>query len=264
MNRRNFLKFSGLAGGVLALAGYSTAGFFSGRNKDGNTGYGRHYYGKGQFFNRKPFLVEKPVYEIVGKPQRIQYMDNLFKRNAEMFAFMYSLGEGGYNEVKEKGVDILPGQLKAYYKENPVAFREFFKARDKAKEQRLIWDKYKGKYHLADAWSTAHSSILRSRGVPAEPDGKPEVSDFKNVNPNPLKLKSSKHGSELIKKIAHSFGATLVGVAAIHDWRQCQQICLCKLTSLSMLELVSFVKNVKSVPKNVQVVPLVLMMNQNR
>ncbi len=81
MDRRKFLKYTGLAGGTLALGGIASAGYMAGADKDGHTGFGRTYYGKDQFFNRKPFLVEKPTYEITGPAKRVQYIENLFRLN---------------------------------------------------------------------------------------------------------------------------------------------------------------------------------------
>jgi len=220
MDRRKFLKFAGLGSGTLALAGFSSAGFMAGKNKDGHTGFGRTPYGKDQFFNRKPFWVEEPTYEVVGTPKRIDYLDRLFKRNAEMYRFIYSVGQGNFETIQEQGIDALPEHLREYFREHPDAFEEFFTAIEKSQEQKSNWPKYREKYLLADAWSSAHSSPLKGRdSFPPEPQGTPEEWDFNGVNPDPLPLKSAKHGSKLIKKIAHSFGATLVGIAKVKpEW----------------------------------------------
>ena len=220
MNRRKFIKYAGLASGSLAMAGVSAGSFMAGRSKDSYTGWGRTPYGKDQFFNRTPFLVEKPTYQIVGKPERITYVENIFRRNSEFFRLLMNRHPDGITWDKSQGIEGLPEPLKTYYTNHPSAFEEFFRMREKAREQRTNWPKYKDKYHLADAWSTAHSSFLGGPALfPAEPSGPPEEADFKGVNPNPLPLKSPEHGSKLIKKIAHSFGATLVGIARIKkEW----------------------------------------------
>lgn len=220
MDRRNFLKYSGLASGTLALAGISTAGFVAGHNKDGNTGFGRTPYGKDQFFNRKPFLVEKPTYMKVGTPERIGYLDHLFRRNAELRYHIFSYGREGFQKVRNEGPESLPEPLKSYYIDNPSAFEEFFRAIDKANEQKTNWEKYKDRYMLSEAWSAAHASPLSAPGsFPREPRGNPEESDFSGVNEDTLKLKSPQHGSRLIKKISHLFGATLTGITKIKkEW----------------------------------------------
>ncbi len=218
MNRRSFLKYSGLASGVVAITGIASAGYMAGANKDGSTGLGRAPYGKGQFFNRKPFLIEQPNYEQVGKTERIQFVDHLFRRNGEMFRYIRREADGDFSLARERGITALPNPLKEYYTTYPGAFEEFFLAREKAMEQRANWGKYRNKYLLADAWSAAHASPLSgASSYPPEPLGPPEEADFDGVNPGPLRLKSPRHGTELIKKITHSFGATLVGVTAIRD-----------------------------------------------
>lgn len=133
---------------------------------------------------------------------------------------MYQKNESGSSWKIEDGIDALPEPLKNYYKENPGSFDEFRKARKRAKQQRKNWEKYKDKYFLADAWSAAHASPLHGKNTfPPEPEGPPEESDFKGVSDKSYQLKSSSHGSRLIKKIAHTFGATLAGVTKIkEDW----------------------------------------------
>ncbi|TVQ20018.1 MAG: reductive dehalogenase [Bacteroidetes bacterium] len=218
MHRRDFLKFTGLASGTLVLGGAAAAGYMSGADKTGNTGWGRAPYAKDQFFNRKPFFVTTPTYEKVGTPQRIQYLDNLFRRNGELGMHIRSLGEGGLERVKGEGISSLPQELKAYYTEHPSAFEEFFLTRESAQQQRERWPEHRNQYLLAEAWSKAHASPLRGpEAYPPQPQGPPEEWDFEGVNPDPLKLKSPQHGSELIKKITHTFGATLVGVTAIKE-----------------------------------------------
>lgn len=169
MDRRSFLKYTGSASGTLALAGISSAGYFAGAGKDSHTGFGRTPYGKDQFFNRKPFLVEKPTYQVVDSPQRIQYIEHLFRRNGEMRRYIHSSGKTP-QEVRKQGIKPLPKLLQDYYKNNPGAFDEFFMAMEEGRKQRANWEKYKKKYMLADAWAAAHSSTMRgANSFPSEP-----------------------------------------------------------------------------------------------
>ncbi|NOQ25069.1 MAG: reductive dehalogenase [Bacteroidales bacterium] len=218
LDRRKFIKTAGLVGGALSLFGAAGAGLAAGKDKDSHTGYGRKFYGEDQFFNRKPFLVDKPTYETIGTPKRIQYIENIFKRNGEMYRLMYPRDKSVPKWSLDQGYETLPEPLKNYYTKDPIAFDEFKKAIKKSEEQHENWPKYKDQYILADAWSTAHSSTMRGRdSFPPEPQDKPEVSDFKGIETEAMELKSPKHGSELIKKIAHSFGATLVGITAVKE-----------------------------------------------
>ncbi len=143
------MKYSGLASGVVALTGIASAGYMAGASKDGNTGLGRTPYGKDQFFNRKPFLIEQPNYEQVGKTERIQFVDHLFRRNGEMFRYIRREAGGDFTLARERGIDALPDRLKEYYTAHPGAFDEFFLAREKAREQRANWAQYQSKYLLA-------------------------------------------------------------------------------------------------------------------
>lgn len=220
IDRRKFIMSAGLAGGALSLAGTAAAGYAAGADKDSYTGYGRTHYGEDQFFNRKKFIVESPTYKREGEPVRIKAVDDIFKRNSEMSRLMFSRGGGNPSWKPEDGIESLPDHLRDYYKTNPGALEEFFRAMEKGREQRAKWPKYRDKYFIADAWSTAHSSPIGGRGAfPAGPLGRPEESDFRGVNKVRLELKSNTHGSELIKKIAYSFGASLVGITEVKkEW----------------------------------------------
>ncbi|NQU85076.1 MAG: reductive dehalogenase, partial [Mariniphaga sp.] len=215
-SRRDFIKYSGLSGGALSIAGVAGAGYMAGKSFDSYTGSERNDHGLGQFFNRKPFEVNSPTYQKIGNTRRIENVENIFSRNGEMGQFM----RNNPDWIPEDGIEILPESLQSYYKKNPDSLTEFFVAREKSEIQHANWPKYKKRFLLADAWSAAHSAPLRGRGAfPPNPTSPPEQWDFQNIDPEPMLFKSDKHASELIKKIAHSFGATLVGVAKINpDW----------------------------------------------
>ena len=108
------MKVGGAVGAALSLGGAAVAGFVSGRSKDTYTGWGPAPYGEDQFFNRKPFYVDKPTYEVVGKPERIRYLDNIFKRNGELYRLMYAK-DGEPKWDLSKGAEDLPEPLKTYY-----------------------------------------------------------------------------------------------------------------------------------------------------
>nr|NQU92734.1 reductive dehalogenase [Bacteroidota bacterium] len=216
--RRNFIKILGLAGGFVTLGGAAGAGLATGKNKDSYTGFGRTEYGEDQFFNRNPFVVDKPTYEKVGTPRRISYVENLFKRNGEMYRLLYPRNKEDVPWSFEQGVETLPEPLKSFYTEHPGALSEFKKSMEKGKEQRSNWHQYENKFLLADAWSNAHASPLHGKGsFPHAPEESPEISDFQGVKDVKLTFKSNRHASDLIKKIAYSFGASLVGIARIKE-----------------------------------------------
>ena len=216
MKRRDFLKYGSLAGAGLSIAGIAGAGFAAGKDTDSYTGWERYTHGDGQFFNRKPFFVEKPpTFQKVGPTRRINAEEQLFYRMGMLYGAMSSGRDGSPPKwTPEEGTDALPEPLASYYKRNPGSFAESMRAQEAGDNQHKNWHKYKDRYWLADAWSNAHAAAM-SR-FPARIKTKPEDSDFKGVSEEKLKFKSPIHASELIKKIAHSFGATLVGVAKLN------------------------------------------------
>jgi len=219
-SRREFIKIGGLVGGGLSLAGVAGAGYMAGKDYDSYTGWERYTHGKGQFFNRKPFEVDKPTYQKIGPTKRIQYIENIFNRNGEMYRFL-NPRDGKKPEWKpENGINGLPEPLYSYYKKNPESLDEFFVCIEKGDTQRKNWPKFRNRFLLADAWSTANSSPLRGKGAfPHQPDTPPDDWDFNGVKDEPLPFKSPEHASKLIKSIAHSFGATLVGITKVNsDW----------------------------------------------
>lgn len=219
INRRSFLKIGGLVSGALSLGGIAGAGIAAGKDPKSYTGWGSNKLGKDQFFNREPFYTNEAVHNKVESTRRITYVEDIFKRNREMHYLMHSK-DIEQNWTSKMGTEALPEPLKSYYTKYPESLNEFHLAQKMAKEQHKNWKKHKNRYALADAWSSAHSSVLRGTGAyPARPDCPPEEWDFKHCNPDKLPFKSPKHASKLMKKIAHSFGTTLVGVAKVNpDW----------------------------------------------
>jgi epoxyqueuosine reductase len=213
VSRRDLLKFAGIAGAAAGVGGAAAAGFEAGRDTDSYTGWERYHYGEGQFFDREPFRRELPTYKLAGNPERIKRVEVIFSRLGLMYRSMHSEDGWKPGEPAEK----LPEPLKAYYTEFPEKLDVFVETMQAGRKQRQDWPKFKDRFRLADAWSAAHSSSMT---YPPEPEGEPEVADFRGVNTDDqLEFKSPEHASELIKKIAHSFGATLVGIARLKpEW----------------------------------------------
>ena len=96
------------------------------------------------------------------------------------------------------------------------------------KKQKADWPKYADRFAIADAWSNAMGSLFETpegemlfEGLyPPEPKGPPEEGDFRGVRrEKPLSFKSPELASQLIKKVTHTFGATLVGITKLNpDW----------------------------------------------
>lgn len=219
LSRRDFIKIGGLGGAGLSLAGIAGAGYVAGKDTDSYTGWERYTHGEGQFFNRKPFEVDSPPsYEKVMPSRRIDAVEQIFFRLGMLYPLMKASKDGSPPKWnKEMSTDELPEKLANYYREHPNSFQELMNAEKASDVQHENWKKFQNRYAIADAWSTAHSRAMRN--FPIRPKGPAEESDFRGLNKNKLSFKSPTHASELIKKIAHTFGATLVGITKLNpDW----------------------------------------------
>jgi len=140
-----------------------------------------------------------------------------------MYRFLHKQKKLGIEWKPGDKAEEMPDMLKEYYSKHPESLEEFFRAREAADEQYKNWSRYKNKYALADAWSTANSSPMRGgRGLqafPPNPDSPPEEWDFKNLREEKITFRSPDAASELINKISHTLGATLVGICRVNpDW----------------------------------------------
>lgn len=215
ISRRELLKLGGVAGAAVGLAAAAGAGFASGRDYDSYTGWERYTHGEGMFFNREPFRVDKPTYDVVGEQTRIPYVEYLFGRLGLMGQIMYAR-EGEEPAWKPvMGVDAMPEPLKTFFKNNPEKLKVHLEAMEAGRKQRAEWPKYEDRYAIAEAFSFANSMQLRA-GFPANPRKPPAEWDFRMNRGKTCEFISPKHASELIKKIAHVFGATLVGIARLN------------------------------------------------
>ena len=228
VSRRNFLKYGGLAGTVLGIGGIAGAGYKAGKGYDSYTGWERYHHGAGQFFNRKPFRVDKATYGVEGETRRVIFPEILFSRLVIIGGLLRPKDGSRPKWNPGMGIDALPDEdLKNYYMQNPESLKLLMKFFQAAGKQRASWEKYKFKYALADAWSTANGSPFSVHGhlkegealYPEEPKGPPEESDFEDVRKDKLVFKSEEHAAQLIKMICHSFGSTLVGITKLNpDW----------------------------------------------
>ncbi len=205
LDRRDFLKIGGLFSAGLGFLGVAGAGLAAGKNTDSYTGWERYTHGDGQFFNRKPFEVDQaPTIEKVSETRRINSAEQLFYRIGMAMPFI----------KEKKAMSDMPERLAQFYKEHPNDMEEMKKAFEAGAQQRKNWSIYKDRYAIADAWSNAHASSMGH--FPERPKSAPEESDFSGVNSDRLRFKSPKHASALMKKISHSFGATLVGCCRLN------------------------------------------------
>ena len=256
VSRREFLKTGGAIAAGLQIGAVAGAGLAAGRDPSTLTGW-QHLGDNTQFVNRKKLEIKGPAYEIVGKTRRPENVESVFGRSPMMYRDMMQYipqeearddpGEGAKEKRRmpavEQDHDVAPevsggirpdgprrltfppadqfsAPLLSYYKEMPhvyeldkVRTEEIMPKREKDEE------KYGEFYTLIEAWSNSwgtHEDIT-------EP---PEISDFhlgsgrraEKIGP-PAPFKSPAHAARLIKKVAHHFGATMVGITTVEpDW----------------------------------------------
>jgi len=210
LNRRQFLKISGLASGVLGSAGIGLFGYASGKDPMTYSGW-QTFEGANQTFDRTKWETDNPTYEKVGQTERVDARTGvIFDRRQRLMR--------QWNE--QKGIDGLSKLLKNYYNEHPkdleldlLSFKEIFP------KYRKDAQKYRHQFKLINAWSDAIGAV-----TPPPVNEPPEISDFPKSTPyrkasKPLKLKSPEKTSKLIKKISFELGSTLVGITELNpDW----------------------------------------------
>ncbi|NIM49758.1 MAG: reductive dehalogenase [Gemmatimonadales bacterium] len=210
LNRRQFLKAAGAASAVAGGAGLGLSGHAAGKDPQTYLGW-QNEEGASQTFNRKRYEVDEPTYETVGPTSRPDArVDNIFARRGRLARQYQAVKEGGeFDEL-----------LQAYYDEHPEDLElDMLATEEILPKRRADQEEYGDRYILAAAWSSAMGAVS-----PGPPSGPPEEADFPRPGPDgtpvePAKMKDPVKTSELIKKIAHELGSTVVGIAKLnHDW----------------------------------------------
>jgi reductive dehalogenase len=222
---RSVLKFGGPLAALLSLVGMAAAGYLAGKSYDSYTGWGRFTHGADMFYNRKPFRRDQPTYEKTEHARRLNWEDSLGSRVKTIKALMQPADGSEPKWVPSMGIEKLPEPLRSYFRDNEPVYRNTLKAFELIELQLANWDKFKVRFALADAWSNSMAdSFVDPRGeiyfdrlYPPIPKGPPEQWDYRGIRRDrPLPFKSPRHASELIKKITHTFGATLVGITELN------------------------------------------------
>ena len=225
---RPLLKAGGLLAAVLGIVGAAVAGYFAGKSYESYTGWERYTHGAGQFFNRKPFRRERPTYGMEQETKRLRFEESLLGRLSSLRSLIFPPGGGEPKWLPAMGLDRLPEPLHGYFKKHEEKYAHTLKSFELLGRQRVNWENFKVQFAVADAWSNAQAAAFEDRngnefreGVfPPEPQGRPEVWDFRGIyRDKPLPFKSPAHASVFLKKITHTFGATLVGITKLNpDW----------------------------------------------
>ncbi len=225
---RYLLKVGSPMAALLGIVGIGLAGYLAGKSYDSYTGWERYTHGIGMFFNRKPFQRDRPTYGVTEQASRLNFEDSLFNRMVTIKSLVHPPDGGPPTWVPPMGIEKLPEPLKSYYEKNRETFPQTLKAFPLLEQQHANWKHFNIQFAVADAFSNASAScfedhegeIYPERLYPPEPQGPPEEWDFRGIRrKEPLPFKSPKHASELIKKVTHIFGATLVGITKLNpDW----------------------------------------------
>jgi len=225
---RSILKMGGLAGAFLGIIGIGAAGYAAGQSFDSHTGWERYTHGAGQFFNRKPFERVVPTYGVTENPGRLNWVDSLANRMGVIRSLLRPSNGGEPQWAFSMGPEKLPEPLKSYFGQHKDVYENTLKAFPLMGQQAANWEKFKDQFAIADAWSVsmassfrdAHGQVYTNRLYPPEPQGPPEEWDFRGIRrEKPLPFKSPRHAAQLLKKVTHTFGATLVGITKLNpDW----------------------------------------------
>jgi len=224
---RSILKTGGLLAAILGIVGISIAAYVAGKNYDSYTGWERFTHGAGMFFNRKPFTKECPTYQMEGPTRRVEWIESLEGR-IRMFEQLLMPPGGGPRWAPSMGIEALPEPLKSYYNRHREDYNLMIKGFDLMEKQKADWPKFSTQFAIADAWSKSMGSLFDhpdeaqklDNMYPPEPAGPPDEWDYRNIRrETPLPFISPSHASQLIKKVTHTFGATLVGITKLNpDW----------------------------------------------
>jgi reductive dehalogenase len=250
-SRREFFKIGGAVAAGLQVGAVAGAGLAAGKDPSSHTGW-QHLGNNTQFVDRSKMIRKGPAYEITGEILRPEMHESAFGRQSlimrdmrqyrEMIA-SFNAGEerqegmgsslaspqaetspettGGEQSSREETgfppMEAFNEPMLSWYQNRPDLY-ELDKQRveEIMPKKRRDEEEFGDYYTLINAWSDSWST----REAITEA---PEVSDFKigrrQQIGDPKPFKSPAHAARLIKKVAHHFGATMVGITTIEpDW----------------------------------------------
>lgn len=199
-SRRDVLKLGGLASLGAGLVSVASLGFINGKSVDTYSGW------EGQegeiYFDREPFQVDKPPYKILRTEiKKVNGLDAPSDRSN----LIKELG------LDKTGVENATGALKEYYEQNPDIMEKDKVLFEEIEPKRKETEKTLGNRNaLWTAWNSSWD-VLK----PKKP-GLPEVSDWEGVRKPAYEIKDPKKMSEIIKKVAGTFGAKIVGITKLN------------------------------------------------
>ncbi len=245
-SRRDFLKAAGLFGVATQAVAVSALAYKEGKSFDTYTAW-EDFEGGTQFFDRKPFELSsveemyqkffpksgstrRPNQAIDQPPARLDQIVQAMKANPDWKP-----------EAGRKALGLSPA-LNDYYDSYEARGQDRFATDFQVQTVNIpAWvanhEKYDDHFALSlayfGAWEATTGMNTAAGNVPAEISEPPEVSDYQYYDHNKLvdlrevnkarqerstllKFKSPDHAARLIKKVAHLYGASVVGITAIN------------------------------------------------
>jgi len=244
-SRRDFLKIGGLVGIASQGIAISALGYQQGKSFDTYTGW-EDYEGGTQFFDRKPFeLSIEELYQKylpkIGQTQRPNPATDMPPARAERIMKAIAAKPDWKPEDGRAALELGP-DLDAYYEAYLARGQDRF-ATDLEVQMVNVpaWvanhEKYDDHFALAlayfGAWEATTGMNTAEGSIPANISEPPEVSDYQYYSHNVtvdlrevnkaraerntmLKFKSPDHAAKLIKRVAHLYGASVVGITTMN------------------------------------------------
>jgi len=250
-SRREFIKIGGAVAAGLQVGAVAGAGLAAGKDPSTHTGW-QHLGDNTQFVDRTKLVRKGPAYKIVGETLRPEMQESAFGRQGLIMRDIrqyremirsFDAGEerqqgmgnkqpapqgetapevtGGVGptreEIKFPPVEAFNEPMLSYYKSRPDLY-ELDKVRmeEIMPKKRQDRENYGDYYTLINAWSGSWRTSERITEPPEESDFK--IGHNRRIG-DPKPFKSPAHAARLIKKVAHHFGAAMVGITTIEpDW----------------------------------------------
>ena len=221
LSRRDFLKVAGLAGVAVQAGGLIAGGVAAGADKESYTGW-ESFNPSTMFFNREPFRIESPAHSPVGEVRQPSHItDYVFGRVA---MFQKALAEKPEWVIGDPVDELpLPPPVLGFYKQYPERMEWDYKTFTQTiPNHDEDYKEYGNYFLLAEVYKSGfayHGGNLPKAHTP------PEHSDFhmmvaggpgaplqEKPIPEPIPFKSPDLATELVKELAHRYGATMVGI----------------------------------------------------
>ncbi|HCC70646.1 MAG TPA: hypothetical protein DEQ09_05780 [Bacteroidales bacterium] len=251
VSRREFLKIGGAVAAGLQVGAVAGAGLAAGKDPSSLTGW-QHLGDNTQFVNRARLVAREMPIKKVGSQRRPEMWESPFGRQSlimrDMMQYRRMLGSVNAGDERKDGLGSKPSlpeketspettgaiqpdnkrmnfpppeafsePMLTYYRDNPDHYElDRYRIEEIMPKRREDEAKYGDYYTLINAWSDSWETGERITEPPEESDFK--IGRRRRIG-KPVPFKSKTHAAELIKKVTHHFGASMVGITTIEpEW----------------------------------------------